>query len=223
MDYDIISTGSRGNCTILNGEIAIDMGVSWRQIQPFHKALRLVLLTHIHSDHFCRTTIRKLSRTHPLLRFGVPEYLIAPVIECGVKSTQIDVLNAGTEYRYNGFTVIPFRLRHNVPNQGYKLHFADGERVIYATDTCSMEGIEAPDYDLYLVEANYTETDLQKRIERKAESGEYAYEYEVRQNHLSEEACDAWLYEQMGSRSQYVYMHRHIEKTKEDATEHEAI
>lgn len=49
MTYEILQTGSKGNCVILNNEIAIDMGVSWKKISPYAKNLKLVLLTHNHS------------------------------------------------------------------------------------------------------------------------------------------------------------------------------
>ena len=48
MNYEIIKTGSSGNCTILNGVIAIDMGVPFKDISRFARKLRLVLLTHVH-------------------------------------------------------------------------------------------------------------------------------------------------------------------------------
>jgi phosphoribosyl 1,2-cyclic phosphodiesterase len=116
--------------------------------------------------------------------------------------------------RFDGFTVIPFRLKHDVPNQGYKIHFDSGEKIFFATDTGSLDGIEAPNYDLYLVEANHTEADIRRRIWEKEVEGVYCYEYKARRNHLSQEACDAWLYTQMGSRSRYVYMHQHKDKEK---------
>lgn len=50
MNYEVVSTGSKdGNCLVINGEIAIDMGVTWKKIAPYAKTLKLVLLTHIHS------------------------------------------------------------------------------------------------------------------------------------------------------------------------------
>ena len=48
MDYEIISTGSKGNCAILEKTIAVDMGVPFKRIQPYYKDFELVLLTHIH-------------------------------------------------------------------------------------------------------------------------------------------------------------------------------
>ena len=48
VDYEIVQTGSAGNCVILCSEIGIDMGVSFKQIKPFINRLRLVLLTHVH-------------------------------------------------------------------------------------------------------------------------------------------------------------------------------
>lgn len=52
MTYNIISTGSKGNAVVINGRILIDCGVPFKALEPVKKDLRLVLLTHIHSDHF---------------------------------------------------------------------------------------------------------------------------------------------------------------------------
>ncbi|HNX82188.1 MAG TPA: hypothetical protein PKL77_08600 [Candidatus Omnitrophota bacterium] len=48
MKYNIIATGSSGNCVIIEDIIAIDMGVSFKAIDAYYKNLRLVLLTHAH-------------------------------------------------------------------------------------------------------------------------------------------------------------------------------
>lgn len=49
MEYEILATGSSGNCTIINHSIAIDIGIPYKKIAPYAKELKLVLLTHIHS------------------------------------------------------------------------------------------------------------------------------------------------------------------------------
>lgn len=48
MNYEVLATGSTGNCVILNGSIAIDIGVPYKKVKPYAKKLRLVLLTHVH-------------------------------------------------------------------------------------------------------------------------------------------------------------------------------
>ena len=49
LDYKILGSGSNGNCLIFNKYMAIDMGIPYRQIKPYLKELKVVLLTHIHS------------------------------------------------------------------------------------------------------------------------------------------------------------------------------
>lgn len=48
MNYEIVSTGSKGNFVIINESIAIDIGVPFKRIAPYAKNLKLVLLTHVH-------------------------------------------------------------------------------------------------------------------------------------------------------------------------------
>lgn len=207
----ILSSGSGGNCTIIGGRIAVDAGLPYKRIAPYAEETEVILLTHCHRDHLNPAALRGLVKRSERI-FGVPDYLVEEVRKSGVPDSQTVPVNAGDAVRFNGFTVIPFRLRHDVPNQGYKIHFDSGEKIFFATDTGSLEGIEAPNYDLYLVEANHTEADIRRRIWEKEVEGVYCYEYKARRNHLSQEACDAWLYSQMGNRSRYVYMHRHVEK-----------
>jgi Cft2 family RNA processing exonuclease len=207
MEYNIISSGSKGNCVLLERYIAIDMGVPWKLIEPHVNSLRLVLLTHMHGDHFNRATVRRLASQRPALRWGCAEWMAAAAVECGVKPEKIDLHDMDTSMSYGELTIEAFPLRHNVPNCGWKLRLPSGERVIYATDTASMLGVEAPNYDLYFIEADYGEEEIVERIRRKQETGEYIHEYDAMQNHLSREAAENWLYTQMGPNSAYVLMH----------------
>ena len=71
MIYKIISTGSSGNCILLNNTILLDCGVSFKKIEPYYKKLKLVFISHIHNDHFLPSTIKKLAYERPALRFCV--------------------------------------------------------------------------------------------------------------------------------------------------------
>lgn len=208
IDYQIISTGSKGNAVVIHDYILIDCGVPYKLIKPFVSAIKLVLLTHIHSDHFRASTIRKISEERPTIRIACCRWLVNDLLAAGVPIGNIDIVEPDVMYGYGSVNIIPVRLVHNVPNCGYKLHFADG-KVFYATDTNSLNGIRAYHYDLYLVEANYEDDVIQQKIAQKKENGEFAYERQVLHNHLSKAKCDNWLYSNMKPNSQYAYLHCH--------------
>lgn len=210
MNYNIISTGSCGNAVVINDTILIDCGVSFKKLHNVYKGLKLVLLTHIHSDHFNRRTIKELAKNKPTLRFGACWWLIDDLVRCGVDKRNIDVLKCGKFADYKAFKVNPVKLTHNVENCGFKVHFGD-EKLFYATDTGSLKGITAKGYDLYMVEANYTTDDIKKRIEEKQAAGIFPYEYDVMKNHLSKEKCDDFIYQNIAD-GEYVYLHQHQSK-----------
>lgn len=146
MEYNIISTGSKGNAVVINDVILIDCGVSFRALKDVYKNIKIVLLTHIHSDHFNRRTIKALANNRPTLRFAAGVHLLNDLVECGVDKSNIDVVEAGKTYNYGLFQISPIKLYHDVPNFGYRI-FMNNERLIYATDTNSMKGIKAENYD----------------------------------------------------------------------------
>ena len=209
--YDVIATGSKGNAVFLNSELLVDIGVSFRAIISLYKQIKLVLFTHHHSDHFNKATVRKLAYERPTLRVGVPPWLVVDVVACGVKKRNIDVLEMNVCMNYASFTVQPVPLAHNVPNCAYKIHFWDGKSVFYATDTNSLDGIEAKGYSLYLVEANYTEEEILERIKNKQGEGKYCHEWDVLKYHLSEQKALDWVYQNAGANSEYVLLHKHEE------------
>lgn len=212
MEYNIISTGSHGNAVVLNDYILIDCGVSFKALKDVYKDLKIVLLTHAHNDHIKKATIKKLASERPTLRFACCVWLVPILINCNVSERNIDVLTVGKIYNYGAFKVSPIKLYHDVLNCGYRLYFGE-KKVLYATDTAHLDGISAKDYDLYLIEANYTEEDLQRRIKEKQEKGEYSYEMNAASRHLSKEQADEFLIENMGAHSKYEYLHGHINKS----------
>lgn len=98
-----------------------------------------------------------------------------------------------------------------MPQCGYRVLF-DDYKVIYMTDTKTVEGISAKNYDLYLVEGNYEEEELEQRIKQKQEEGLYYYESRVRNTHLSKGQATDFLLNNMGENSEYVFMHEHVER-----------
>lgn len=216
MTCDVISTGSQGNAVLLDGKILIDCGVSLAKLKPYIKGLRLVLLTHVHSDHFNPRTVRALHRERPGLRCGCCEWMVAPLLQAGVDKRVIDVFDPDIKaFEMYGprLSVRPERLFHDVPNCGYHLILTDenGKRecAFYATDTGTLDGIEAPGYDWYFIEANHTKADLEARAMEKLDAGQFAYEIRAAKNHLSQEQAEEWIRKQSGPNSQYILLHQH--------------
>lgn len=205
--YQIIKTGSKGNAIVVDNSILIDCGVPYKDLPT--KLLKLVLLTHEHRDHFNITTIRQLANERPTLRFSCGKFLVEKLVQAGVNCKNIDILEAGVWYRYNSNIVVsPIVLYHDVPNYGYRL-IVKNKKLIYATDTATLAGIKAYNYDYYLLEANYETEEIYKKIAEKEKTGQYVYEYRVLKTHLSKEECDSFLLENMGNTSEYEYLHCH--------------
>lgn len=213
MNYNIIATGSTGNAVVVNDYILIDCGVSFKALKDVYKKLKIVLLTHIHGDHFNATTIRKLAEERPTLYFACCKWLVADLVACNVPKRNIFVLEVGKLYNFGACKVSPVKLYHDVPNAGYRIFIGD-EKALYATDTGHLQGIVAKDYSLYLIEANYDENEIEQRIIEKTAAGQYCYELGVKDRHLSHEQASEWLMQNMGQKSEYVFLHQHKDKKK---------
>ena len=216
MICDVIATGSQGNAVVLGGEILVDCGVPYKQIAHIVPTLKLVLLTHRHQDHFNKATIKRLHRERPLLRFGCCAWMVPYLVDAGVSPGMIDIYTAEGicvfTYYDGRVAVSPFPLYHDVENCGYKIRY-DREKILYATDTSTLDHIIARGFDLYLIEANHTEDELADRVRRKLDAGEYVYEFRVEVTHLSRESADAWLAMNAGRNSKVIYLHQHKEPT----------
>ena len=219
----IIATGSSGNATFIHEYgILIDCGVSRAVLAAYMKQIRLVLLTHRHSDHFNTRTISYIAKHRPTVRFGCGVFLVPKLTDLGVNPANIDIVRADREYRYGKFTVTPVQLTHDVPNIGYKLCECEGHRLIYATDTSDMNGIEAKGYDYYLIEANHGREEIRERMKRKQMAGIYSHEAAAMKNHMSRETADDWLAENASVNSVIYYMHEHREDGKKNKGEYHA-
>ncbi|WP_298021128.1 hypothetical protein [uncultured Dysosmobacter sp.] len=144
--------------------------------------------------------------------------MVLPLVECGVDVRRIDSFHPGGKMHYHIFgmdyIIEAFDLFHDVPNCGYKIQLPNGERVLYVTDTGTLEGVSAPAYELYLIEANYRETELKERMAQKLAAGEMAYEGRVEATHLSKEQADAFLMANAGPKSCFAYLHGHQERAE---------
>lgn len=236
MTYDILATGSSGNAVVINREILIDCGVSMKKLREsgYIKSLKLVLLTHEHGDHFNAATVRALHKERPALRWGCCKWMVRHLMANGVDTRAIDVYTPDVCVNYPGFvTLMPFSLIHDVPNCGWRIipcrklwsaargeYVEKADPIFYATDCATLDGIEAKDYCLYMLEANHTRAEIEARISEKQARGEFAYEVRAAQNHLSREQALDWLARNISPKrwnsTEIVFLHQHRERGEKD-------
>lgn len=204
--YNIISTGSTGNAIIYFDTILVDCGVPYSHIKPYIDKIQIVLLTHQHSDHINISTIKKIQFNRPSVRFGCGTFLSDMLP--GIRN--VDLYEAGKLYDYGLFKVSPVTLYHDVKNFGYRL-FKDDKKVIHATDTVTLEGITAKNYDLYAIECNYDEDKVFDVIREKTARGEYAHQRGSINSHLSKQQAQAFVLNNAGPDYQFIMLHQSSE------------
>lgn len=106
---------------------------------------------------------------------------------------------------------------HDVPNCCWHIDIG-GEKAFYATDMSTLEGIEAKDYDLYMIESNRSEEDIDEAIEKKVRNGQFSYEIRAKSTHFLEGQAKKFLSSNMGFKSKYLFLHQHID-TEHQTTE----
>ena len=200
----VISSGSEGNAVIYNNAIMVDCGVSLKALQEVKHSLKIVLLTHKHSDHLKIRTLQRLQAERPALRVACGDFLLEE-LPC-IKN--IDVLQVGKIYDYGAFKVSPVKLYHDVPNFGWRIFLPNGQKIFHATDTVHLEGITAKGYDLYAIEHNYCEEYIQQAIEEARANGEYTHAYGSIKTHLSIQQARAFIDKNRKESSEVLELHK---------------
>ena len=170
-DINIVHTGSKGNCVIIDNKIMIDVGRSYRELEPLLSDMEVIFVTHRHGDHLNPAVINQMTKKMPWKVNG-NLYMNEDVLE-KVKShknltnlifpsnhiidsnTVLDLVIDDKKYNFR-----TFNLYHDVPNQGFVITNELGEKLIYATDTSSLQDAPNEKYDYILIEGNYDEDKL---------------------------------------------------------------
>ena len=163
-------------------------------------------------------TIRQLSYNYPTIKFTFNREdidILRILVDNGVQLKNIYDIE---QYRWFDFGICKIKLEelfHDVLNSACHLEI-DGKKLLYVTDTSRVDHINAKKYDIYLIEANYhSREELEQRIKEAEEKGEFTYLRRVLQTHLCEEDCIDWLKINMSDKSEYAFIHQHIDKNIE--------
>ena len=208
MKYEIIGSSSKGNCIVVEDMLMLDCGVSYSRIKPYLKKVKLIFISHCHKDHLLPSTIQKIAYNHPTIKF------ICGSREVVHKLTNNDVLYKNIFFveskKWFCLGILDFKLEpliHDAENYAlkFKINTVD-KKGIYIVDTATVDGIEAKNYDLYLIEANYKEDILWKHKQESTQE-ELVYLNRVPYTHLSWEQANSFLIENMSKNSEFQYIH----------------
>jgi phosphoribosyl 1,2-cyclic phosphodiesterase len=198
MNYKIVSSGSNnGNCVIIN-DVMVDCGVAFKTIKKDLYDIKYLLLTHIHSDHIKQKTLQLINEEFPTITV-IGNHEVHQAWNCNI------IANAGFDIQTDDYTFTPFECIHDVLTYGYVWE-AEGQRILYCTDTGSMEN--APDgfYDYFFLESNHDEKKLE--AVRSQKKGNYS-PYLSGKRHLSTQAAKAFYFMHRRSpSSEFIELHK---------------
>lgn len=208
MKYNIIGSSSKGNAIIIENKILLDCGVSYTKLKSYLKDAKLIFISHAHKDHLLPSTIKKIAYEYPTIKFLTgSEEVVKKLVECGVNKKNVFILKPSKWFDIGIAKVKLEPLVHDTPNYALKIEYKD-KKCIYIVDTASVENIEAKNYDLYLIESNYKEDILEQHKLNCEDEDKMFYLDRVDKTHLSYEAANDFLINNMGKNSEFEYIHQ---------------
>lgn len=166
-DVKVIQTGSSGNCSIIDGHIMVDCGLSKARIGRYLKSeIDRVFITHDHGDHANMGVLNWLARERPLIvSYGlhVNESTLekmwekAPEAAALVKSENVVRPGEPISFRTRSgsYAAEPVTCYHDVENYGFIFRNEAGESLVYMTDTISTSACPDEKFDCICLEGNY--------------------------------------------------------------------
>lgn len=197
MFYEIISSGSKGNCVIIN-DVMVDCGVPFNKIKDYLYDVKYLLLTHIHTDHVRPSTLENIKKLFPKITI-IGNYEVH-------QSFGVDkIANGGFQIETDDYVFLPFDCEHNVVTHGFTWSF-DDKSIIYATDTATMEYAPDERYDYLFIESNHCE----KKLELVMDQVKGGYNpYLSGKRHLSTQQAKTFYYTHRRNRdSEFIELHK---------------
>lgn len=197
MIYEIVASGSKGNCVVIN-DVMVDCGVPFGKIKEHLYAIKYLLLTHIHSDHIKPSTLMQIKKLFPRITI-IGNYEVHQVY--GVHH----ISNEGFPVEVDDYIFNPFKCTHDVITQGFTWDYAD-KSILYATDTGDMDFAPKGKYDFLFLESNHCE----KKLEKAAENVTGSYNpYLSGKRHLSTQQAKGFYYtHRRDKESEFVELHK---------------
>lgn len=183
MKHRIISTGSKGNCVVIN-DVMVDCGVPFNKIKDHLYFIKYLILTHVHTDHLNLKTLQNIISHFPRIKV-IGNFEVHNAFNCNI------IANAGFDIETEDYIFRPFELEHDVLCYGYNWQY-EGQEIIYATDTASLKNAPKKKYDWFFIESNHDEEKLE--AVRNEHRGGYS-PYLSGKRHLSTQQAKAFYYQ----------------------------
>jgi phosphoribosyl 1,2-cyclic phosphodiesterase len=197
MNYKIVSSGSNGNCVIIN-DVMIDCGIPFSKIKEDLYEIKYLLLTHIHSDHLNQITLQRI-------RTKFPRIIVIGNYEVHNAAYTNIIANAGFEVVTDDYIFKPFECVHDVLTYGYCWQSGES-KIIYCTDTANLDSAPRDLYDYLFLESNHCEDKLEAA--RGQKKGSYD-PYLSGKRHLSTQQAKAFYYMNRRNReSELIELHK---------------
>jgi len=197
MKYEIISSGSKGNCVIIN-DVMIDVGVPFGKIKEHLYDIKYLLLTHIHGDHIKPATLKNIKSLFPRIKI-IGNYEVHMTVGVDI------IVNAGFPVETDDYSFLAFECIHDVVTYGFVWKFEDNE-IIYVTDTSSLINAPKKKYDYLFLESNHDTYKLEQAINQV--KGGYN-PYLGGKRHLSTQDARAFYYtHRKGRESEFIELHK---------------
>ena len=133
MNYNIISSSSKGNCIIVEDILMLDVGVRYSKIKKYLSKVKLIFISHSHQDHLLPSTIKKIAYNYPTIKFiAGSKFVIQNLVLFGVNEKNIFPLKCHKKYDLGLLKVKLEPLEHDTPNYALKWEL-NGKKGIYKT------------------------------------------------------------------------------------------
>jgi len=190
MKLKVISSGSVGNCYVLENEtetLLIECGVS---IQEIKKAIDFnigkvvgCLSTHIHQDH-----TKSFSQVNSL---GIKCYAQIDVFnKYGVVALPECVIEPYKSFQVGNFKVLSFPLRHDVPCVGFLIDHPETGKFAFITDTNFCDYV-FPGLNNIIIEANFCHDIIKRKYSH--DNGKEFLKNRIFKSHFSLRDCKEML------------------------------
>lgn len=199
LNYEIIASGSSGNCVIVE-DMMFDVGVPYSKIRKYLYNIKYLFISHAHSDHINIASLNKLRKEFPRITV-IGNYHVAERVYVN------EIVGDNTLIRFPDRTIESFACVHDIPCHGFIVEI-NNKRLIFATDTHSLENAPRGEYDYLFLESNHDENKI--NTIRDTAIKKYGYDaWEGAIRHLSTQKSKAFYYlNRRGKDSEWIELHK---------------